>query len=247
MRWIVLSDSRPAQLHALIESSARFMPYFIPDVLAKCDDLSCAEAYARVASRFHIHLYGCGGGWREPMGVLGKTRKNGATEAMTMLTTDTMVFIDKPNLEAAWGILKDANVLGVALTLAPSAGWNPTDGRLFSKQKPTVHTWLWKDHVGAWGDTFAYGTVYRTSDLLGPVLGNDWDSPDTLRKALCDDAGLRRRARMACLPSVCIDNHPIEDPTATYKYLSGEVVDLDMLAEDRTRYHWKAYHGQDVR
>lgn len=202
MKWIILSHDRPAQLQAVLESAQEYLPSVIPFVCFGCSSDEAFQGYSRVAGQLRASWHGWSGdGAFRPnvLDLVNRINQNRNLEAMTLLTTDNMVFHRKTNSADAWSLLNDPNVLGVSLIRSPDIG-GLRMSKVWGRKRLSGATWNWPGLSDWWGEGFSFGTVYRTSDLLGTLSRNQWDSPETLREAACDDPVMRRRARMACLP-----------------------------------------------
>ena len=246
MKWLILA-SHPARLHALLESAARHLPNIEPDLILDESQVTpdLMNAYSvfsgsgfkgmfRLATQSHF--------WREAvLTAIQAPRKNGSIEPMAMVTPDTMLFTRKVVLRDAWDCLSDEETLGVSLGLGVVSDWVHFEERRWVGKRTSAYTWKWPDVPGIYGHAFSYGTVYRTGDLLGPLCRNEWDSPETLRDALSNDATLRRRPRMACLPEPALIDCHVEDESMNARYCGGDVIDIDRLPDTPNRYYWKPY------
>lgn len=238
MKWIVLTKDHPARLHALLESAKAYTPHLRPDVLIEYNDkdTNYMDAYRLLIARLNFREWSSfRADWNHTLqDIVSYPKTNGTSEQLVMFTTDTIVFQSRFNAIEAWSDLKDPSVLGVSLCLAPPP---------FAFLGGLGHHrfWTWPGCGSQYGEAFQFGTVYRTSDILGPLFRTKWDSPETLRRAVSDDTALRRRAKMACCQEPVLADYPIEDKTATERYLTGEVIDITKLPADH--YTWKKYRA----
>jgi hypothetical protein len=239
MRWIILTQDRPAQLHALLESAVEFLPTATPDIISSIENYNSSGIgilASRILAYFHTVLNVHKDYYKDKIQYISNwPRPDGSLDPMILFTTDTMLFTRRVILQDAWTALQDPNTLGLSLTHCPTTkGIKLRDGR-FTKNGSIQYVWDWKD------DGFAFGTIYRTSDILGPLHNNTYDSPETLRDALCKDTTLRRRTRMACLSDSSLIDVSLRSEQAEQRYLNGEVIDIARLREDQTKLHWKLY------
>jgi hypothetical protein len=243
MKWIVLSNSTPARLHALLESAKDYLSNLVPEVLAKYKCIDTLQAYGRVASRFRIHLHGGEDDWRQSLlDIVSAQRTDGKFGQLTLITQDTMLFCGRPDIRCVWEALKDPNLLGVSLCLSSKSDSTPSiQDRVSGKH--TWYVWHWDELrlQSPLGDAFSYGTVYRTTDLLGTMARCQWDSTETLRSALCSDPALRRRTRMACLEEASLVDRPADPFGSTDSYLGNYVIDIAKLQDDPLRYQWRPF------
>lgn len=234
MRWIVLSDSSPAKLHAHLESASRFMARQKPDILFTCEPNSpTMEAYAIVSSRFRSTWTP----WLTPasfrqglLDLVETLRPNGTTEWMTLITTDNMLFRRTVAADDAWLVLSNGDLLGVDLCEAPQGGMAAY------YLKNGTHYFSWK-----WAAPFRFGTIYRTADLLGPMQQTVWNTRENLVSTVDYDPSFLRRPKMACWPEESLQTFGINDPTATGRILQGDCPDSEMLLVDPNQYRWKLY------
>lgn len=240
MKWIIISKDAPANLHALLESARTFAPKLKPDVFLDISDSSeMQDAYALVAARFGVRWTVQTVDFRQLADLVQSPAPNGKQERLLMLCTDTMLFRNETNPLDVWAAIQDPNVLGVSQTLARHESGGGFVASRFSGQEPSVWKWLWTNAEGEWGEPFHYGCVYRTSDILGPMCRTNWDSPTTLKEALCRDETIRRRSKMCCPTKVCLEHLPPPDPDATNRYLRGEIIDI--ARSTKSQYAWTLY------
>jgi hypothetical protein len=224
VRWIILSRNNPASLHACLDSGKEFLPGTKPDVVVPDD-----EPHALVASRFPAFRFVSGRLSHLLQAIVSDPKPNGAPEQMTLITTDDMLWVSKPRIIDAWTVLRDHNdVAAVSLRFPPEGTTLYAGPRWFH----------WDAKVSP---PFPFGVIYRTNDLIGPLYHAEYDSPLALRSALCDDPALRRRPKMACLPVPSMENLFVDDPSATQRYLGGEIIDRAALVKEKTRCRFKMY------
>ena len=240
MRWVVISENAPARLHAALESAKTFLPCTMPHILTPAP---LGTGYDVVSGRFRanwtvwVDFRDC------LLGLVSKPKTNGTLEAMTLITTDTTMLCTPGVLNNAWKALQDPNMLGFSLNLPPppdSVG--PTEH--FVGGIAQHHVWCWHGLSGPHGRSFSFGTVYRTSDILGPMARNPWNSPSSLVQAACGDATLRRRTRMACLSTPAAVEIQWDPRGETERYLNGQVIDVAKLRPSQPAV-WKPYQEEE--
>jgi hypothetical protein len=197
MRWIILSNN-PTQLQGLLESTAGFISgAVLPTVLYSAEVDADRAAYTELSRRFPVWWMECEHFKDDLLALVEQPRRRGNTDSMLLFTTDTMRIVQKPNFLNVWDIFRKPDVLGVSMCLSTTQSPPPALERETSTIK--YLEWTWLDTPGVFGEPFTFGTVYQPNSLLGPMHRNDWDSPTSLKQALCGDAALRRWPRMACL------------------------------------------------
>jgi hypothetical protein len=228
MKWIIISHDRPANLLAVLESARECLPHTTPHILVSASTDELYDGYDVVDKRFAAKWYEEAFRFNMVDGINMPNAKG--TDATVLITTDTMLFQKRFNPMFAWNTLQDKTILGMSLLISPTPS---ATARYFSGSPEGLQTWMIEDQP------FSYGAVYRTSDLLGPLARNQWDSPCTLKDALNRDPAMRRRARMACLAEApMMEAEPCLD--SVNMLLNGWHIDIDQLREKRV-YKWKPY------
>ena len=238
MRWIVLTQDRPAMLHALLESAGEFLPSVVPDVLLRWGGGEPARrAYELLSQRLACRWHNAPNGltWRSILiDLIGNYNQDGKVEQTVLITTDDMLFRRTVSLVGIWNSIQGGEILGLNLWLSPppvAQSLHPGSGNF---------TWEWSGSEGELGSPFTFGTVYRTSNILGPICRRAWDSLDTLVTAITGDSSLRIRRKMMCLPDPVMTRTGLQDfPGSDAMYLSGYVLDRTDLLDGH--YRWVSY------
>ena len=206
MNWITFTKDEPDLLHCHLESAEDGLPYIVPNVVMESTNDASRLGYVDVGKRFSVdwHVVDAGSIQQTVADILCLTRHNGTLEPMLLLTTDSMVFLDRVGLSTVWNVLKDRKILGVSLTLDAKREGPPLTELHFVHNEADVYCWQWRGCEGAWGAPQAFGVIYRTSDILGPLSRLEWNDPESLQKAVSGDASLRSKERMACFAQATI-------------------------------------------
>ena len=235
MRWIVLSHDNPARLHAHLESSNKQTGGVVADVVMTWSSEAHMLGYEllsqRIRARYHAPQKGEFADY--VFGLVQQSRANGGPEQMTVFTEDHMLFLGQWGAQDAWVALQDPDVLGLSLVVGMASSARE---RRFYGSKSTMYEYLWTI-------PFKTGRVYRTSDLVGPMDGNDWDNAKGMFAAINGDQSFGRRPKMLCAAQPALGLLPLTDPDATQNYLRGKVIDLEAYRKDFTKYRWVEYRG----
>jgi hypothetical protein len=203
MKWIVVSDDSPDQLDGLLASSLKKVAV-TPNVLVRASANEADEKYAEVALSYRAAWFRYGDGDELPIrDILYQPKPNGTLDPLTLLTTDNMRIVRPINAQDALAALDTPAILGLSLLDAacvvpntrPLVGRTPATGEL--------SVWDLDMAVGSHRLRFAYGIVYRTSDILNAIVEAKITSVHHLEEAIERRIPLRRN-RMACLPEASI-------------------------------------------
>jgi len=232
MRFIIFSDNSPVHLHAVLESAGKCLPHTQPEVLLTTPiEGEIWSAYQLVSQRFRVECLAVdGAGWRNGLlSMLARTRVDGTLEQMALFGCDNLYFSRRIKLNDAWPALSNRTIRGVSLVVpAPHRAWTNHFG------KSALPMW------DATGPCFSLGTVYRTSDVMGPFSRHLYDSSDSLLEELSDDATMCRKQRMTCLPEPAMVRRDLDlGHNAAHRYLDGEVLDLGAVLTGTTQ--WTQY------
>lgn len=225
MRWVILSQDRPAALHAVMESAGRFKAELVPNCLVKWTTPEAERGYGILSGRFRANWTGVDN-WKEDLlTVLMGSRRNGSIEPTTLISTDTQVVVNQLALKASYAVLQDRNVLGVDYLRACDAAMD--ERRLYLGAR----AWVWESDDG-----FRYGVVYRTTDLL-TILS----AAPSLDAALLGKPLDMRRTKMACFSNVILVEHPILAYAETQPYLENSIIDIGTLTPHA--FQWQPSQG----
>lgn len=223
MKWIVLSRTCPARLHALLETGDRYLTNLRPHiVLPPSVD---AHAFQLVSQRFDARWYA--GDFRETIvGLVSQTDASGKQDQHVLLTADGLLCTGEADMWSAQEVLRCDNAIRCVI-LTPAVG----ACELSYYTKATA----WTTHQSP--PSFHYGAVYRASDLLTALERNQWDSISTLHSALQQDPTLARRDRLAYSHKSCMATIWVAPTDSVYRYNQGETLDVTRLLEGTVQWN----------
>lgn len=232
MKWIIINNLGPIALHIVLDSATKHMRNIVPTVVWSCENAHEANAYGIVYDRFRAF-------WTPytktqdsfravVLSEIESLRNDGTLDPMTLLTSDTQVFTQTWNPHDAWTALMTSSVLGVKLTVErepwmQEVAWKRGRG-------PVAYGWMWGDVAGELSVPFTLGTVYRTSDIIGPMERSQWDSLSSLQSFIGDDPAIRRTSRLACLTQKVLTELPCIQ-SDIHKYCQGYIPQFDIRSK----------------
>jgi hypothetical protein len=185
MLCIIFSHNRPCQLHALLESMQRFAQSIVPVVLWHATSDAGERGYQQASKYFSARWVHEGAFRVDLFDIITQGAAGcGVIDPYIMLLHDDQVFRRRFLVGDAQRALRDPEVLGVSLTLAPHILGN-SDGeacdlpefenRIFADDRYKILSWPWDQSSGPWGHPFTTeGAVYRTKQLLLPMYSYNW-------------------------------------------------------------------------
>ena len=240
MNWIIISADRPAQLQLLLESAAEYFPSVFPYVVFDASSTEMLSAYGLVHERFRAAWHRTSD-VREVVGdIVCHTRPNGTLEPMTLITNDFTLFQERVYTNDAWAALLDNDTLGLSLFRSSKETGPGLLSEPSTRTQSERFSWRWREATTPWREPFSLGTIYRTSDLIGPLTRTVWGTPGTLCSAMETEVSFDRRPKLQCLGDPALALYPTREPTLG-KYLNGQCIDRSRIDETLDNYRWKIW------
>jgi hypothetical protein len=247
VKLICFSRDRACQLHALLESAARFLPGTRPAILYKATTPEYRRGYELLDSRIEADYTAEADFRSDLLAILERDR-----DPYLMFAVDDQLFRRRVPVASAISALRDQQVLCFSLRLSPQITYCyscdiQTPPPTFTMgQDAGVLKWNWQAGCrGDWAYPFSVDTtIYRTADVLAALKRHTFSNPNTLEGFLAGDPCWKRWVMMACGPESYAMNIPANLVQDTFRnltcaglaveelnrrYLAGEKIDIEPL------------------
>ena len=210
MKCIIFSRDRACQLHACLETMAKFMPYVLPTVLYKADTDEFRRGYELLSQRFSANFVQEGDFRQDLIRLVSEgVGGSGVFDPAICFAVDDQIFRHRVYMRTIAAALKDPQCLCFSLRLGPQINYcyscdietpAPDFLPMFFCKDEYVKMWKWQVACkGDWGYPFSVDTtVYRTGSLIPIIQRHSFTNPNTFEAALAGDPVWRQWQKMAC-------------------------------------------------